>query len=147
MTTNSAWTLDHIGIAVTDLDQSIAHYQNLAHTSVVLRERLDAQGVELVFLNTGGTKIELLAPLNEQSKIARFLAKRGPGLHHICYRVNDIHAELKRLSEAGFTLIDTTPRAGAAGTQIAFLAPQSCQGTLTELCEYTKETALKVASS
>lgn len=146
MNTNSAWTLDHIGIAVSDLDQSIAHYQSLAHTAVTLRERLETQGVELVFLNTGDTKIELLAPLNDQSKIARFLAKRGPGLHHICYRVNDIKAELKRLADAGVTLIDATPRPGAAGTQIAFLAPQSCQGVLTELCEYTKEKAAHTPS-
>lgn len=139
MNHNPSWTLDHIGIAVTDLDQSIAHYQSLAHTSVLLRERLESQGVDLVFLNTGGSKIELLAPLGNDSKIARFLSKRGPGLHHLCYRVNDIKAELQRLSGAGFTLIDTTPRPGAAGTLIAFLAPQSCQGVLTELCEYTKE--------
>jgi methylmalonyl-CoA epimerase len=139
MSINPTWALDHIGIAVTDLDQSIAHYQSLAYSSVVLRERLETQGVELAFLNTGDTKIELLAPLNEQSKIARFLSNRGPGLHHICYRVTDIKAELQRLGEAGYTLIDSTPRPGAAGTLIAFLAPQSCQGVLTELCEYTKE--------
>lgn len=141
MIPSPAWTVDHIGIAVTDLDQAVAHYHSLAHTAVLLREKLESQGVELVFLNTGGTKLELLAPLGENSKIARFLEKRGPGLHHICYRVPSIETELKRLSGQGFKLIDSTPRPGALGTRIAFIAPQSCQGVLTELCEYTNKSS------
>lgn len=130
------WQIDHIGIAVTDLAAAIALYQSTAHTKVTLRERLVPQGVELVFLNTGGTKLELLAPLDEKSPLARFIARRGSGLHHICYRVDDIVSELARLSAQGLTLIDHTPRHGAGGTKIAFISPPSFMGVLTELCEY-----------
>ena len=133
-----AWQVDHIGIAVSDLDAAIKLYAETAHTEVTLRERLAEQGVELAFLNTGGSKLELLAPLGPQSTMAKFLARRGPGLHHICYRVDDIVAELARLSKSGATLIDHTPRHGAGGTKIAFIAPASFHGVLTELCEYSK---------
>jgi methylmalonyl-CoA/ethylmalonyl-CoA epimerase len=145
MLPSPTWTVDHIGIAVTDLDQAIAHYSALAHTSVLLREKLASQGVELAFLSTGGTKVELLAPLGEDSKIARFLQKRGPGLHHICYQVSDIEAELHRLTTLGLTLIDSTPRPGAFGSRIAFIAPQSCQGVLTELAEVTAQNAANLS--
>jgi methylmalonyl-CoA epimerase len=138
MNTQAPWPIDHIGIAVTDIDDSIAFYQSLAHTSVTLRERLEERGVELAFLNNGDTKIELLAPLTKDSKISSFLEKRGPGIHHICYRVTDIRAELKRLSAEGYTLIDNEPRPGAKGTIIAFVSPSSCEGVLTELCQYVE---------
>jgi len=130
------WEVDHIGIAVTDLAAAISLYQSTAHTQVTLRERLVPQGVELVFLNTGGTKLELLAPLDETSTLARFIDRRGPGLHHICYRVDSIVSELARLSAQGLTLIDHAPRHGAGGTKIAFISPPSFLGVLTELCEY-----------
>ena len=130
------WEVDHIGIAVTDLAAAIALYQSTAHTEVTLRERLVPQGVELAFLNTGGTKLELLAPLDENSTLARFIARRGPGLHHICYRVDNIVSELARLTAQGLSLIDHAPRHGAGGTKIAFISPPSCLGVLTELCEY-----------
>jgi methylmalonyl-CoA epimerase len=130
------WEVDHIGIAVTDLAAAIALYQSTAHTEVTLRERLVPQGVELAFLNTGGTKLELLAPLDENSTLARFIARRGPGLHHICYRVDHIVSELARLTAQGLSLIDHAPRHGAGGTKIAFISPPSFLGVLTELCEY-----------
>jgi len=137
MTTPSPWPVDHIGIAVTDLDAAIALYASTAGTSVTLREKLPDRGIELAFLNTGGTRLELLMPLQENTPLARFIAKRGPGLHHICYRVKNIQAEMTRLENLGVKLIDTTPRPGASGTIIAFMEPASFSGVLTELCEYT----------
>ena len=134
----SCWKVDHIGVAVTDLNQAIELYAQTAGTEVTLRETLPAQGVELAFLSTGGSKLELLAPLNDQCTLARFLAKRGPGLHHICYEVSDITAELARLSAQGCNLIDSSPRHGAGGTKIAFISPASFLGVLTELCEYPR---------
>ncbi len=137
MSSSTPWTVDHIGIAVPDIDAAIALYTSTAGTAVTLREKLVDRGVELAFLNTGGTKLELLMPLKDDSAIARFLAKRGPGLHHVCYKVDDIRAEMARLERLGAKLIDTTPRPGASGTLIAFLEPSSFSGVLTELCEYT----------
>jgi methylmalonyl-CoA epimerase len=138
MTTSPPWTIDHIGIAVTDLDQAIAHYHSVTKTEVTLREKLESSGVELAFLSTGGSKVELLMPLRPNTALGRFLAKRGPGLHHICYRVDNIRAELTRLSQMGARLIDSTPRPGAGGTEIAFIDPSFFHGTLTELCEYPR---------
>jgi methylmalonyl-CoA epimerase len=138
MVPSAAWEIDHIGIAVSDLQKALQLYAQAAHTEVTLRETLPGQGVELVFLNTGGARLELLAPLNTECTLARFLNKRGPGLHHICYRVTDIKAELARLAGCGYTLIDSSPRPGAGGTQIAFISPHSFEGVLTELCEYPK---------
>lgn len=136
MTPHPSWTIDHIGIAVVNLDQAITHYHAVAHTEVTLREKLDAQGVELAFLSTCGSKIELLAALREDTPIGRFLAKRGPGLHHICYKVDDIRAELARLAKMGARLIDATPRPGAGGCDIAFIDPSFFNGVLIELCAY-----------
>jgi methylmalonyl-CoA/ethylmalonyl-CoA epimerase len=131
------WRLDHVGIAVHNLEQAINLYSRTAGTAVTLREALPAQGVELAFLNTGGAKIELLAPLHQNCTLARFLDKRGPGLHHLCYEVSDIKAELTRLSsEQRCALIDSEPRHGAGGTLIAFINPRSFEGVLTELCQY-----------
>jgi methylmalonyl-CoA epimerase len=138
MAPNTAWEVDHIGIAVSNLEEAIAVYTQSAHSEILLRETLPSQGVELAFLNTAGSKLELLAPLNTECTLARFINKRGPGLHHVCYRVRDISAELTRLAAAGYDLIDTTPRPGAGGTQIAFISPRSFLGVLTELCEYPK---------
>jgi methylmalonyl-CoA epimerase len=137
MSSPSPWTVDHIGIAVPDIEAAIALYASTAGTSVTLREKLVDRGVELAFLNTGGTKLELLMPLRDDTPIAKFLAKRGPGLHHVCYKVDNIRQEMERLKQLGANLIDTTPRPGASGTIIAFLEPQSFSGVLTELCEYT----------
>ena len=130
------WSIDHIGLAVTNLDEAIATYAGLAHSSVTLRERLEKHGVEIAFLSAGGTKVELLSTLDSQNSLGRFLQNRGPGLHHIAYTVSNIKDELSRLSKLGVTLIDATPRPGAAGTSIAFLHPSSFCGVLTELVEY-----------
>lgn len=130
------WEVDHIGIAVTNLEAAIAHYAITAGATVSLQETLVEQGVELAFLNTGGSKLELLSPLSATSTLAKFISKRGSGLHHVCYRVTNINAELARLTAAGLQLIDHTPRHGAGGTKIAFISPRSFLGVLTELCEY-----------
>lgn len=137
MTKAPHWTIDHIGIAVTNLDHAIAFYQNTLGAKLGLRETIQAAGVELAFIETGDSKVELLAPTRDDATIAKFLATRGPGIHHICYRVQDIKAELARLSAQGFTLIDTVPRSGAAHSQIAFISPQSFMGVLTELVEHS----------
>ena len=138
MVPGQTWRVDHIGIAVRDLDEAIAHYARTAHTTVTSREIIESQGIELAFLNTAGTKLELLAARTPTSKISSFLNKRGPGLHHICYQVDDIVAELARLAALGCPLIDTAPRTGAHGTRIAFISPTSFLGVLTELCEYPR---------
>ena len=135
-THNKTWQVDHIGIAVSDLEAAIKHYSQTALTEVTLREQLPEQGVELVFLNTGGAKLELLTPLSDSSTLARFINKRGPGLHHICYKVDNIVSELSRLESLGAKLIDPSPRHGAGGTKIAFISPSAFFGVLTELCEY-----------
>lgn len=131
------YPLHHIGIAVRNLDASIAFYKNTFGFEVDLRETLESQGVELVFLKLPNTMLELLMPLTGQSKLRSFLDTRGEGLHHICYQVPDIVAELARLAALGCQLIDKTPRPGAHNSQIAFLHPKSMDGVLVELCQTT----------
>jgi len=138
MNASPSWSVDHIGLAVTDIAEAIATYSSRAHTTVVSRERLESHGVEVAFLNTGDTTLELLAPLNPNGTLAKFIASRGPGLHHIAYKVLDIESELSRLSSLGAQLIDTVPRAGAGNTRIAFIHPSSFHGVLTELVEYPR---------
>ena len=137
--TNAAlknYSLDHLGIAVHNLEKSIEFYSKNFTFPVTHRETIESQGVELVFLDVGNTRFELLGSARAGSKIDSYLSKHGEGLHHISYRVNDIVGELSRLKELGFELIDTAPRPGAHGSKIAFLHPKSCQGVLTELCQY-----------
>lgn len=131
----SALPVDHIGIAVADLDGEIARYQRDFGAVCALRETVEAQGVTLAFVACGNTEIELLAPTREGTPLERFLRARGPGLHHICFRVSDIVAELARFKGLGHTLIDTLPRPGARGSLIAFLHPKTTGGVLIELCQ------------
>jgi methylmalonyl-CoA/ethylmalonyl-CoA epimerase len=138
MTPFLTYPIDHIGIAVTNLPTAIEWYQNFMGGRVTLREELSDQGVSLVFIETPSSKIELLTPLREGSTLARFISKRGPGMHHMCYSVPDIDMELHKLSEQGFRLIDQIPRHGAGGSKIAFIHPDSCLGVLTELVELPK---------
>lgn len=130
--------LDHIGIAVPNLDEAIAHYEKHFGFTLDLRETLPSQKVELAFLKLANTKIELLTPTDPSSTLQKFLTNKGPGLHHLCYEVKDIKAELKRLKDSGFTLIDESPRPGAHHTLIAFIHPKSVGGVLTELCQYQR---------
>jgi methylmalonyl-CoA epimerase len=126
--------IDHIGIAVRDLDPACATYQELLGAQLGGRETITGQGVEVAFLCLpGDVRIELIAPLSDDSAVAQFLDKRGEGMHHICVVVEDIGAALARLAEQGVPLVDEVPRAGAEGSQIAFLHPAALGGVLLEL--------------
>jgi methylmalonyl-CoA/ethylmalonyl-CoA epimerase len=133
------WPLDHVGIAVRSIDEALLEYRNNFGFALDSREEVRSQGVEVAFIKLPNTLIELLAPLHEESTLAKFIQKRGPGLHHLCYRVDDIEHELARLLAAGVHLIDKIPRSGAHRTRIAFLHPKSTGGVLTELCEHPQQ--------
>jgi methylmalonyl-CoA/ethylmalonyl-CoA epimerase len=127
--------IDHIGVAVEDLDAAIALHERAYGLSLEHREVVDDQGVEAVLLDVGGSHVELLAPLAPDPAVGRFLASRGPGLHHVAYRVTDIQATLATLRERGLQLIDEAPRVGIRDTRVAFLHPQSTGGVLTEIVQ------------
>ncbi len=127
--------LDHVGIAVHSLDESLPLFESITGHKGHGRERVDSQGVEVVFLGTGEGRLELLAPTRDDSAVARYLAKRGPGMHHLCYRVSSIADELDRYRAEGRQLIDEAPRAGAAGHLVAFVHPKSTGGVLVELLQ------------
>jgi len=127
--------IDHIGVAVEDLDAGIALYEGSLALALVHREVVAEQGVEAVLLDVGEGHVELLAPLGPETPVGRFLAKRGPGLHHVAYQVSDIDAELERLRSAGLRLIDETARRGIRDSRVAFLHPASTGGVLTEIVQ------------
>lgn len=128
---------DHIGIAVTDLPAAIDFYRQNFGYELELQEDVPSQQVRVAFLKLPNTKIELLTPLSQESSLGRFIAKRGPGLHHIAFCVKDISDELQRLADCGFDLVDKTPRSGAHNTQIAFIHPRSSLGVLIELVQHS----------
>jgi len=127
--------IDHIGVAVEDLDAALALYERDYDMELVHREVVEEQGVEAVLLDVGENHVELLAPLGPDTPVGKFLARRGPGLHHVAYQTADIAAELERLRAAGVRLIDEQPRAGIRGSRVAFLHPKSSGGVLTEIVE------------
>lgn len=127
--------IDHTGIAVADLDDWIPFYRDVLGMPLAHRETLAEQGVEAALLDVGDGHVELIAPLRADSGVARFLERRGPGLHHVAYRVDDIEAALASLSAAGVRLIDERPRAGIRGSRVAFLHPSAAGGVLTEIVE------------
>lgn len=127
--------IDHIGIAVEDLDAAIALYEQTVGMALVHREVVAEQGVEAVLLDVGENHVELLAPLGPDTPVGKFLAKRGPGLHHVAYQVTDIALTLTQLSAAGIQLIDQTPRTGIRQSQVAFVNPRSTGGVLTEIVQ------------
>jgi methylmalonyl-CoA/ethylmalonyl-CoA epimerase len=127
--------IDHIGVAVEDLDAAIALYEGTAQMTLVHREVVTEQGVEAVLLDVGENHVELLAPTGPDTPVGKFLAKRGPGLHHVAYQVADIEATLQQLSAAGVVLIDQTPRIGIRQSRVAFVNPRSTGGVLTEIVE------------
>jgi methylmalonyl-CoA/ethylmalonyl-CoA epimerase len=127
--------IDHIGVAVADLDASLELYESVYGMALVHRETVSDQGVEAVLLDVGENHVELLAPLHDDTPVGRFLAKRGPGLHHVAYQVADIDATLTALRDAGLRLIDETPRTGIRRSQVAFLHPSSSGGVLTEIVQ------------
>ncbi|MDX1673450.1 MAG: methylmalonyl-CoA epimerase [Longimicrobiales bacterium] len=128
--------LDHVAIAVESIDDVLPALQAVIGAASSRRERVEAQGVVLVFLGQGDGKLEILEPLGPDTAVGRFLARRGPGLHHIAYRVPDIEAALAELADAGFELIDEKPRPGATGHRVAFLHPRSTGDVLIELVEH-----------
>ena len=127
--------IDHIGVAVTDLDAAIALYEERFGMALVHRETVQEQGVEAVLLDVGENHVELLAPLGDDTPVGKFLAKKGPGLHHVAYQVSDIEAVLAQLRDGGLRLIDESPRTGIRDSRVAFLHPASTGGVLTEIVQ------------
>jgi methylmalonyl-CoA/ethylmalonyl-CoA epimerase len=127
--------VDHIGVAVEDLDAAIALHERDYGMALVHREVIDEQGVEAVLLDVGENHVELLRPLGEDTPVGRFLASRGPGLHHVAYQVSDVDSTLAELRERGLRLIDETPRTGIRGSRVAFLHPAASGGVLTEIVQ------------
>jgi len=128
----AARSVHHIGIAADDLDVAIALYDALFGGSVEHRERVEEQGVEAASLRVGSSRVELLAPLGPETPVGKFLAKRGPGMHHVAFEVEDVAAELARLRADGVQLIDEQPRRGLFGLEVAFVHPESTGGVLAE---------------
>ena len=128
--------IDHTGIAVADIDDSLPFYQEVLGLPLVHRETVADQGVEAALLDIGDGHLELIAPLGPETGVAKFLATHGPGLHHLAYRVDDIDAALASLSAAGARLIDQQPRIGIRGSRVAFLHPSAAGGVLTEIVEH-----------
>ena len=127
--------IDHVGVAVDDLDAAISLYEETYEMQLAHRETVESQGVEAVLLDIGEGHVELLRPLGPDTAVGKFLDKRGPGLHHVAYAVGDIDAALASLSEAGVELIDSEARVGIRGSRVAFLHPRSTGNVLTELVE------------
>ncbi len=127
--------INHIGIAVRDLDQALATYAGALGMRLRERKTLPERGLEIAFLEADTTLVELLAPLGETSQIAKFLEKRGEGVHHLCLEVDDIRAELATLKAAGLAPLSPEPELGAEGLPVAFLHPRSLGGVLVELIE------------
>lgn len=127
--------IDHLGIAVTDLDSALALYGGAFGLVTNHREILEDQGVEAIALQVGESTLELLRPIRDDSPVGRFLTEHGPGIHHIAYRVEDIEAALAHAQAAGVRLIDHTPRIGLGGAKIAFMHPKSTLGVLSELVQ------------
>ena len=127
--------IDHIGVAVEDLDESIALYRDRLGMGEQHRETVEEFGVEAALLEIGDAHVELLAPVQADSAVARFLEKNGPGMHHVAYRTADIDAELERMAQAGVRMIDEQARMGIRDSRVAFLHPKSTGGVLTEIVE------------
>jgi methylmalonyl-CoA/ethylmalonyl-CoA epimerase len=127
--------LDHIGVAVEDLDGAVELYRDRLGMTFQHRETVDEQGVEAVLLGVGESHVELLRPLGPDTAVGRFIKRNGPGLHHVAYGTDDIEQALDSVRSAGLRLIDEEPRTGIQGSRVAFLHPKSTGGVLTELVE------------
>ena len=127
--------IDHIGVAVHEIEPALELYRDRLVLDVAHREVVQEQGVEAVLLDVGENHVELLAPLAEDTPVGRFLAKQGPGMHHVAYQVSDIDSVLSSLKDAGMELIDQQPRVGIRGSRVAFLHPRATGGVLTEIVE------------
>lgn len=127
--------IDHVGVAVEDLESALALYRDMFRMPLVHRETVGEQGVDAALLDVGDAHVELLEPLGPETAVGKFLASRGPGLHHVAYRVDSVQETLERLAAAGLRLIDERPRRGIRGSWVAFVHPASTGGVLTELVE------------
>ena len=127
--------IDHVGVAVEDIDATLGLFRDILQMPLVHRETVTEQGVDAALLDVGDGHIELLQPLGADTAVGRFLARRGPGLHHVAYRVDNVEETLKALAGAGIALIDSEPRTGIRGSRVAFLHPKSTGGVLTEIVE------------
>jgi methylmalonyl-CoA epimerase len=127
--------IDHIGVAVEEIDPALELYRDSFELTVAHREVVEEQGVEAVLLDVGENHVELLAPLGPDTPVGKFLAAKGPGLHHVAYQVSDIDATLEALKRAGLQLIDQQPRTGIRGSRVAFMHPRATVGVLTEIVQ------------
>jgi methylmalonyl-CoA epimerase len=127
--------IDHVGVAVEDLDGALELYEGSFGMPVAHRETVEEQGVEAVLLDVGEGHVELLRPLGPETAVGKFLARKGPGLHHVAYAVEDIDTTLRALSDAGLSLIDEQARVGIRQSRVAFVHPRSTGGVLTEIVE------------
>ena len=125
--------IHHLGVAVHDLDEAVDTYERLFGAEIEHRGAVEDQGVEAAAILVGSGRVELLAPLGAETPVGKFLANRGPGMHHVAYEVDDVQAELDRLSAEGAELIDAAPRRGLFGLQVAFVHPDAVHGVLTEV--------------
>ncbi len=130
--------IEHLGIAVDSIEESLKIYESLLGTSCYKLESVESEGVKTAFLQIGESKIELLQATNSDSPIAKFLSKKGKGIHHIAFETDHIEDEIERLLAEGFELIHQTPKDGADNKRIAFLHPKSTDGILVELCQEKK---------
>lgn len=125
--------IHHVGVAVADLDEAVRTYEQLLGARLERRERVEEQGVEAASMQVGDDRVELLAALGDDTPVGRFLAKRGPGMHHVAYEVDDLRAALSDLTRQGVELIDPEPRQGIFGLEVAFVHPESVHGVLSEV--------------
>ncbi len=125
--------IHHLGVAVADLDEALETYRRLFGATLEHRSTVADQGVDALSLLVGGSRIELLAPTDEDSPVGRFLTSRGPGMHHVAYAVDDVESALTALAEQGVELIDQAPRTGLFGLEVAFVHPDAVHGVLTEV--------------
>lgn len=127
--------IEHIGIAVKDIEQANKVYENLLGVAPYKMEKVESEGVSTSFFQTGESKIELLEATNPESAIAKFIEKKGEGIHHIAFAVEDIEKEMKRLSDQGFRILNEKPKKGADNKLVCFIHPKNTNGVLVELCQ------------
>ena len=125
--------IHHLGVAVEDLDEAVDTYQRLFGAELENRDLVETQGVEAAAMRVGHSRVELVAPLGDDTPVGKFLAKRGPGMHHVAYEVSDLRRELVDLAEQGVQVIDEEPHRGLFGLEVAFIHPDSVHGVLAEL--------------
>jgi methylmalonyl-CoA/ethylmalonyl-CoA epimerase len=125
--------IHHVGVAVADLDEAVRTYERLLGGRLEHRARVEDQGVEAASMRVGDGRVELLAALGDDTPVGKFLAKRGPGMHHVAYEVEDVRAAIEALTEQGAELIDSEPRRGMFGLEVAFVHPESVHGVLSEV--------------